>query len=104
MTLVVEEDSILTQHSMASTDVLEKTTNLESNPIDQEKFGEYVAGLHLRNNKAFEIQYKVCYCMLYSYTCDPWTKPFDMHINIMGYWAFNNVSYSHCCLEKKESK
>lgn len=67
MTLVVEEDSTSTQYSMAATDVLEKTTNLESNPVDREKFGEYVAGLHLRNNKAFEIQYKVCYCVLYSY-------------------------------------
>ena len=67
MTLVVEEDSISTQHSMAATDVLEKVTNLESNPVDQEKLGEYVAGLHLRNNKVFEIQYKVCYCVLYSY-------------------------------------
>ena len=42
-------------------DVVVKTKNLESNPIVQEKFREHVAGLHLLNNKAFEIQYKVCY-------------------------------------------
>ena len=65
--LIVEENNIstqnstaVTQHPTAATDVLEKTTNLVSNPIDQEKFGEYVAGLHLMNNRAFETQYKVC--------------------------------------------
>ena len=61
MTLDVEEDIPAQQHTEA-TDVIEKTNNLESNPIVQEMFRQHVAGLHLLNNKAFEIQYKVCYC------------------------------------------
>ena len=62
VSLVVEEDIPTHQHTQA-TDMIEKTNNLESNPIAEEKFREYVAGLHLLNNKAFEIQYKViCYC------------------------------------------
>ena len=58
VTLVVEEDDISTQNSK---DVVEITNGFESNPIDQEKFGEYVAGLYSLNNEAFEIQYTVCY-------------------------------------------
>ena len=65
-TLVVEEDISAQQHSEA-TDVVEKTNSFESNPIAVDKFGEYVGGLHLLNNKAFEIQFKVCCCCCHSH-------------------------------------
>ena len=31
----------------------------ESNPVTQKEFGEYVAGLHSRNNSMFILQYQV---------------------------------------------
>jgi hypothetical protein len=83
VTLVVEEDTS-TQHSKATdavlekangfetdsiaqekfgecvaTDVVKKTNSPESNPITVDEYKEYVAGLHVLNNKAFEIQFKV---------------------------------------------
>ena len=56
VTLVIE-DEYITQQEAA--DVVEQTNSLESNPIGQEKLRDYVAGLHMLNDKAFEIQYKV---------------------------------------------
>jgi hypothetical protein len=102
VTLVVEEDATSTQHSTATdavlektkfngfetdsisqekfgecvaTDVIKKTNSPESNPITVDEYKEYVAGLHVLNNKAFEIQFKVQYyvtqipcmiCLMYS--------------------------------------
>ncbi len=59
VTLVVEEDATSTQHSTATNAVLEKTNGFESNPITVDEYKEYVAGLHVLNNEAFEIQFKV---------------------------------------------
>ena len=57
--LVVEAEHVATQQETTTDTVT--VENLESNPIAEEKFREYIAGLHLMNNKAFEIQYKVYY-------------------------------------------
>ena len=83
MTLDVEEDIPAQQHTKA-TDVIVKTNNLESNPIVQEMFREHVAGLHLLNNKAFEIQYKVCYSYITSWI--------DTQISCMIY---NNIVHNN---------
>ena len=58
MTLIVQE------HEREEENM--KTMEFESYPVEQNKFGEYIASLHAYNSSTFVLQYQVksCSCII----------------------------------------